>query len=171
MVDEVPKDIKVSYPTINTILVPYNLDLVSNGHDILYRNTKNQQILNLIDRDVAKSLRTPRHPSKFKSTEAIIITFNNIAIYGNSNVKFKYQVVITTDYTNTFTILNYERLDDESATRIGFTDPLACKHSVSFFNHLDRRILVRTSNVGEPGKHVFLMTVPLHCKNDGGECS
>ena len=172
MVDGLPEDIRVTYPTLKTLLVPYNLDLVSNGLDTFYRRTKDQEILSLIDRDVAKSpQQTQGDPSKFNSTEAVIITFNNVQKYGDSDIRFKYQVIIVTDYQKTFTVLNYERLDEDSDTMVGFSDYLACKHTARFFKYQDRRTLLTTSNVGEPGKHVFLLTVPLHCKNADGEDS
>lgn len=169
MIDELPTEITVSYPTANTLLVPYNVDLVSNGLDTFHRKTKDQKILSLIDRDVAKTLQTPGHPTQFKSKEAIIITFNNVHKYGKPNIRFKYQVIIVTDYTNTFTILNYERLDEASSTVVGFTDPLSCKHTAKFFGDRNNKALLTTSNVGEAGKHVFLLTVPLHCQNSDGE--
>ena len=158
------KAIHVDHPTPYATLVPYNLDLKSNGLDILYRSTKNQRTLSLIDKDVSKTL----NGSKFESTEAVVITFNFIAKYDKPHVQFAYQVAIVTDYINTYVVISYKRLDENSATVIAFSDPFACKYYNEFFKNTDRKFLLATSNVGEAGKHVFPLTGPLKCKNVGG---
>ena len=66
----------------------------SHGNDILYRTTKDQNILKLIDRDIALSKST----QAFQSKEAIVITFRNVPSYHYGHMLFRYQVVIATDY-------------------------------------------------------------------------
>ena len=65
----------------------------SHGNDILYRTTKDQNILKLIDRDIALQA-TP----SFKSKEAIIVTFRNVPYYDNRYILFRSQAVVATDY-------------------------------------------------------------------------
>ena len=156
-------EITASLTSTYTVLIPYNNDMISNGRDILYRTTKDQNILNLIDQDIALSLENPSH---FKSKEAIVITFNDIQLYDYPNTLFKYQAVIASDYKNTFTILNYERMDKEGFANIGFADPPACKKSRTF--NIDRKRLTTSSNVGRQGKFVYLLSVPIDCRNEGG---
>ena len=138
------------------ILIPYNLDLKNHGQNILYRTTKDPITLMLIDQDISLALEKYEHYSKFVATEAIIVTFDNIQRFGNTNNQFKYQVIIATDYTNTFVILNYERLD-ENGNEFGFSDP-SCNYSKQFTTPSDKTVLTNTSNVGIPGKHIFLLT-------------
>ena len=78
-------------------------------------------------------------------SEAIIVTFDNIPLHRNRNMKFKYQLIIATDYTDTVAVFNYERLDT-AGSYIGFSDR-AC-HFVS----------KRYSNIGAPGKHIIMLT-------------
>ena len=124
--------------------------------NIFYRSTSDPHTLNLIDQDITLALGEPGNPSTFKTAEAIIVTYNNVPKYGDSSKKFKYQVVIATDYTNTFAILNYDRLD-ESGSIVGYSDPL-CNVWRHFTTSSDKRVLTRTSNVGVLGKHVYLLT-------------
>ena len=129
------------------------------GKHILYRTSKDPLILHLIDRDISLALGKPGNPSTFNAAEAIIVTYNDIPHYHYSTKRFKFQVVIATDYTNTFAVLNYGRLDLNSAD-VGYSEPQPCKHNVkSFTESSDRRVLNRTSNVGRPGKHIHLLTV------------
>ena len=139
------------------ILIPYNLDLENHGQNILYRTTKDPITLMLIDQDISLALKNYKHHSKFVATEAIIVTFDNIPRYGKIKFyRFKYQVVIVTDYTNTFAILNYERLD-VNGNEVGFSDP-SCNYLKRFTTSSDKTVLTNTSNVGIPGKHISLLT-------------
>ena len=138
------------------ILIPYNLDLVNQGQNILYRTTKDSYTLKLIDQDISLILEKSKNYSRFDATEAIIVTFDNIPQYGNTNNRFKYQAVIATDYTYTFAILNYERLD-ENGNEVGFSDP-SCNYLKRFKTSSNKTVLTNTSNVGIPGKHIFLLT-------------
>ena len=137
------------------ILIPYNLDLDNHGQNILYRTTKDPITLMLIDQDIL-ALEKYEHYSKFVATEAIIVTFDNIPRYRNNHSRFKYQAVIVTNYTNTFAILNYEKLD-ENGNEVGFNDP-SCNYLKRFTTSSDKTVLTNTSNVGIPGKHIFLLT-------------
>ena len=112
--------------------------------------------LQLIDQDISRALGNPGNPSIFNAAEAIIVTYNNIPKYRESTKRFTFQVVIATDYTNTFAILNYDRLD-ESGNDIGYSDP-SCNSLKYFTRSPDKRVLARTSNVGVPGKHIHLLT-------------
>ena len=167
------------------VIIPYSLDLINTaGKHILYRTSKDPLILHLIDRDISSALGKPGNPSTFNAAEAIIVTYDNIPNYHDSTKRFKFQVVIATDYTNTFAIINYGRLDQKSYYDVGYSEPQPCKHNVkSFIESSDRRVLNRTSNVGRPGKHIHLLTVKtvkdcaprgnkiyLFCNTVLGEC-
>ena len=102
--DEQTSQINIKLHQNFPILIPYNLDLVNHGQNILYRTTKDPIILKLIDHDISLTLEKSKNYSRFDATEAIIVTFDNIQRYRNTN-RFKYQVVIATDYTYTFAIL------------------------------------------------------------------
>ena len=117
-------------------------------------------MLYLIDREISLALGKPGNPSTFNAAEAIIVTYNDIPRYNNPSKRFKYQVVIATDYTNTFAILNYDRLDLISYHNAGFSEPGPCHIIKQFTKSLDETaVLNQTSNVGRPGKHIHLLTV------------
>ena len=147
------------------ILIPYNLDLVNNGQNILYRTAKDLSTLKLIDQDISLALGKYGNPSSFNVTEAIIITYDNIPKYRQRYTLFKYQVVIATDYTNTFAILNYERLDESGYREVGYGDP-SCNYLKHFTRSGDETVLTRTSNVGIAGKHIYFLTQKecMNCK-------
>ena len=126
--------------------------------DIFYRTTTNVNTLKLIDQDIFLALGKSGNPSTFNAAEAIIMTYDNVPKYGDRSKRFKFQVVIATDYTNTFAILNYDRLD-ESGGVVGYGDSGYCPIIKTFTNSTDTRILNQTSNVGRPGKHIHLLTV------------
>ena len=75
--------------------------------DIFYRTTKDQDTLKLINRDISLALGKPGNPSTFNAAEAIIMTYDNVPKYRDSSKRFKFQVVIATDYTHTFACLLY----------------------------------------------------------------
>ena len=157
-VDKWSKSVDESLKHVDPILVPYNIRMHNRNKDIFYRITLDPRTLNLIDQDISLTLGRPGNPSTFKTTKAIIVTYNNVPKYGDSSKRFKYQVVIATDYTNTFAILNYDRLD-ESGGIVGYGDSGYCTKTRTFTDSSDTRTLNRTSNVGRPGKHIYLLTV------------
>ena len=124
----------------------------------------------MIDQDISLALGKSGKPSTFNASEAIIVTYNNVPRYSSISNLFKYQVVIATDYTNTFAILNYDRLDQTGRGAVGFSDPGPCRVTKRFLNSSDERTLTQTSNVGRPGKHIHLLTVDAvdDCANKGG---
>ena len=159
MIDGSTTTTSIPIPNQKNVLVPYNEDMVSNGQNIFFRTSKNRSILDLVDRDVAYGNYPP-----FKATEAIVITFNNVAFY-NRPQKVKFQAILATNYKKTFVIFNYLRLDLDARVT-GFSDQEACN---SFRKFSNRRNLVSTTNVGVPGKHVHLLTNPLDCANKNGK--
>ena len=128
------------------------------NNNIYYRTAKDQNTLKLINQDISLAVDKPGNPSTFNTTDAIIVTYDNVPKYGDLSKRFKFQVVIATDYINTFAILNYDRLD-ESGGVVGYGDSGYCTSTKTFTNSLDSRVLNKTSNVGRPGKHIHLLTV------------
>uniref|UniRef100_A0A7M5WRE4 NIDO domain-containing protein n=1 Tax=Clytia hemisphaerica TaxID=252671 RepID=A0A7M5WRE4_9CNID len=159
-VDNSNTDTRASLTSYYSVLVPFNYDLKSYGRDILYRSTTQQNILSMIDKDILLSKSVP----SFKSKEAIVITFNNVPYYDKRNILFRFQVVMATDYKNTYTIFNYDRIDNPGYGNIGYAEPdgeVSCTPYKSF--NLNGNTLTTSSNVGKPGKFVFLLT---NCTND-----
>ena len=159
--------VEASFTSNYSTLVPFNYEMRSYGRDILYRSTKDQNILKLIDRDIGLP-HQQNSTSFFKSKEAIIITFNNVRYYDYRNILFRYQVVIASDYNSTYTIFNYDRLDRQSYDNIGYVEPDATFSCTPYkrFN-LNRNNLTKSSNVGQPGKFVFRLTDD--CNEDKGK--
>ncbi|XP_066920707.1 uncharacterized protein [Clytia hemisphaerica] len=118
-VDHPRTDTRASLTSYISVLVPFNYDMRSHGNDILCRTTKDQTTLNSIDRDISLSKSAP----SFKSKEAIVITFNNVPYYDNRNILFRFQAIIATDYKKTYTIFNYERMDNPGYDNIGYAEP------------------------------------------------
>jgi len=129
----------------------------SSGSDIFYRTTNDKTILQAVDKDIALILGKQKGtPSTFNATSVIIITFDNIQALRSSFILFKYQTVIATDFKNTFTIVDYERLDT-NGKEAGFYE-VQCKHLKRFASPFLNKQLVTNTNIGIPGKQVHLMT-------------
>jgi len=146
----------------------------SNGKDVFYRTTNDTAVLKLVDRDIALLLNKQKTgPTKFNARTAVIVTYNNVVAYSSSSYRFKYQVVIATDYKHTYTIMNYHRLDLSTRGSSGFYERSSCKINTDVFtNSSDRTVLTSTSNVGIPGKHVYLLSDDVDsCLNQGGKSS
>ena len=62
--------------------------------NIYYRTAKDQNTLKLINKDISLALGKPENPSTFNTTEAIIVTYDNVPKNGDSSKRFKFQVVI-----------------------------------------------------------------------------
>ena len=143
--------------------------MINNGQNILYRTAKDSSTLKMINQDISLALGKDGNPTKFNASEAIVVTYNDIPRYGNTGRRFKYQAVIATDYTTTFAILNYDRLD-LNGNVVGYSEPGPCRVSKQFIESSDRTVLTRTSNVGIPGKHVHMVSNGGDdCRNEGGK--
>ena len=140
------------------------------GRHIFYRTAKDSYTLGFVDKDISLALGQAGNPLRFNATEAIIVTYNDIPRYGSTSNRFKYQVVIATDYTNTFTILNYDRLDINGNDNVGYSDTGQCRVTKRFTSSSNKRTLTITSNVGRPGKHIHLLSRKTtdDCINKGG---
>ena len=92
------------------------------NNNIYYRTAKDQNTLKLINQDISLAVGKPGNPSTFNTTDAIIVTYDNVPKYGDLSKRFKFQVVIATDYTNTLAILNYDRLDESGGCLLYTSD-------------------------------------------------
>jgi len=101
--------------------------MVSNGNYIFWRTSTNSSVLALVDKDIELLLSQQQTttPGKFNTTAAIIITFDDLLAYRSTTNRFKYQLVIATNYKQTFAIINYHRLD-LSGSIVGFYDRSLC---------------------------------------------
>ena len=137
------------------ILMPFNADLDNRqGQHITYRTTRDYHELYMINQDVSLTRQKYGYPTHFIAVEAIIVTYNNIPLNANSGTKFTYQIIIATDYQNTFAIVNYDRIDSNGKV-IGISENGRVIDYISTQYHRD---LTWASNVGQPGKHIILLT-------------
>ena len=145
------------------IIIPFNMDFVNShaGQHIAYRTTRDYRTLIRVNQDISLTRGKSGYPSNFKTAEAIIVTYNRIPRYMHPNTKFTYQIIIATDYQNTFVILNYDRIDS-NGDGIGISEN-GCVIDYILNRSNQQRELTWTSNVGRAGKHIFLMT-QRHCK-------
>ena len=136
------------------MLVPFNTDLRSSGADISFRITSNPDDIKLIDDAIMLSLNQPGYPASYKTQEAIIITNNHIAYYANAEQKFHFQTVLATDFTHAFVYVSFDRLERQGEDNIGFHQPgIGTKN----FGLTADGTLVNNSNIGIPGRYVFLL--------------
>ena len=150
-------ELKQQFP----ILLPFNTDLDNRqGQHITYRTTRDYYTLNMINQDISLTRRKHGYPTNFNAIEAKIVTYNEVPHYQNAGLKFTYQIIIATDYHNTFTILNYNRIDSNGNV-IGVSENGCVIDYISTSSN--QRDLTWTSNVGRAGKHIFLLT-QQHCK-------
>lgn len=172
-VDKAVSSRVIKFPTTHTTLSPYSIDMISNGNDIFYRETTNTAVLETVDRDIALLLsKNASGPTIFNTRKAVIVTYSNVASYSSSSTRLKYQAVIATDYRDTFTIVNYHRLDQTGSGSSGFFERGTCQINTKLFsNSFDKRALTTTSNVGVQGKHIYQLSYNTDdddCFNRGG---
>ena len=134
----------------------------SNGRNMFYRLATDRNTLELAKRDVARLNSGPS--LSFNATQVIVVTYDNVNQHRGDSNRYHYQFALVTDGNVTYAVLNYERLDRNGPN--GYTEPVGrrCFDITRRFAS-DVRSMVSTSNVGIPGKHVFLLTA-----NDTGEC-
>ena len=82
-----------------------------------------------------------------------MVTYDNVYKYNTNNLLHTFQLVLATDETRTYVILNYHRLDYTGSVTNGFSE--TTNHSMEFVPRSSAHSLVSTSNVGILGKHVF----------------
>lgn len=97
--------------------------------------------LTAVNNDVSKITLIP-----FKATQILIFT------------DFKYytskQAIFATDDSSTYVILNYQTLENDGM--IGYSER-SCGSKV-FFDKNSSQMVMHTSNIGVPGRHVFRLT-------------
>ncbi|XP_057291467.1 uncharacterized protein LOC130614088 [Hydractinia symbiolongicarpus] len=136
-------------------LLPYQTVFAATEGVIYYRETFDEKILIRASEDVAKYSN-----ENFTATQAVVITFYGLGFYQSMNT---YQVVLVTDTLITYAILMYKRLDEPGAV-VGYNDKVC--HLELFSSLIYSKSLQFTSNVGEPGKHVKLLTNRNKCSLD-----
>lgn len=88
----------------------------------------------------------------FVANRALLISYIDVSAYiSPSSLRHTFQLVLATDGNITYAILNYQRLDRISA-RVGYSEGLCNSRSSPSFD------LLRTSNVGVKGRHVYKLT-------------
>eukprot|EP00111_Clytia_hemisphaerica_P023655 TCONS_00069721-protein len=145
--------------TAYALLVPFNKDLRSSGGNIFHRSTTDAALLASMDQDIPIiQAEVSSDVVPFKSKEAIIMTYNNVAGYSCATCLYKYQAVLLTDYVHTWVILDYDGLATTDSTPIGFGDP-AC-NAKQEFPIGDYATINSGSNIGQAGtgKYAFLLS-------------
>lgn len=132
-------------------LLPYQTVFAASEGVIYYRETFDEKILIRASEDVAKYSN-----ENFTATQAVVITYD-LGFYQSMN---NYQVVLVTDTLITYAILMYKLLGQSGAV-VGYNDRVC--HLELFSSLIYSKSLQFTSNVGEPGKHVKLLTNRNEC--------
>ncbi|XP_066930105.1 uncharacterized protein [Clytia hemisphaerica] len=137
------------------MMIPFNADTRSNGSDISFRMTSDPNDMILIDEAIMLSLNRPGYPADYKTKQALLVTNNNIPHYkySRSNERYHFQTVLATDFTHTFIYMSFDRVDVGGPDNIGFNQPGICTRK---FGLKSDGSLVTNSNIGIPGKYVFL---------------
>lgn len=150
-------------------IFPFGADADLRLHgSIRYNQIFDQNLLELISDDVNEYC-----PNlSFKSTWAFLITWNEVRPYNsfmgnsyhgaNSAYKNTFQMILTTDGRNTFSIFNYERLDWPNSF-INMTFESGYTDGFNFnFNNIEYSLesknksrLLHESNINNPGRWVI----------------
>ena len=93
----------------------------------------------------------------FNTTSAYIITF----VYPAR----KFQVVLATNYQETYAILNYEELDNDPMSDVELHE-VGCGHNVFYKRSNAAFSLIKGNSTGVRGRHVF--SLAESCINRGG---
>lgn len=92
-------------------------------------------------------------PATFSSKFLLLVTYNNTAKDGNPDKCFTFQMALASDGIQSFVVVNYERLDENTVSDIGYSSQRGFIKLQSSVN--DTRDLVLTSNIGMKGMHVM----------------
>ena len=136
-----------------------------------FRGSIKVRALRWVNSNIARKLPTQNGLDSFNARQAIVVTYNNVERYNSIRLKYKYQLVLATDFDVTFAIMNYERLDN-NGNRPGFSEPPGGSANTVYFtaSTSQNRNLVSTSNIGVRGRHVYLLSKVKckNCSNPGG---
>ncbi|CAF0974524.1 unnamed protein product [Brachionus calyciflorus] len=126
--------------------------------DIFYRQISNKEILSKIEYEIIDAL---YEYETFKPNWAFVVTWLEVPEFQinktNNLITNTFQVVLTTNTTQSFTIFNYEKLLWSTySTQSGFN----AGDGIRFFNlpgtfSESVKELVNISNIGVPGKWIF----------------
>ncbi|XP_057294911.1 uncharacterized protein LOC130623439 isoform X2 [Hydractinia symbiolongicarpus] len=142
-----------SIPSSSTFISAYatELDTRYGRGTVYFRETKDYRVLARATRDVLHL-----HPySKFRPTRALVVSYIDVSSYYGTNSKHTFQVIVATDETSTYGIMNYQRLDRSNAIN-GFSEGY-CNFRLFQPRYVSTN-LVHRSNIGVRGRHVYKLT-------------
>jgi hypothetical protein len=124
----------------------YELDLITrNTGNIFNRTVTDNSTLDSIKNQIRQAF--PVH-SQFSATQAYMVTWAEVPYFYKTNSLHTFQVVLATNGTNSFIVLNYLRTD-QKATYTRILDRLELLNRISFNGN------AKESNYDEPGSFVF----------------
>ncbi|XP_057308416.1 uncharacterized protein LOC130646248 isoform X2 [Hydractinia symbiolongicarpus] len=132
-----------SIPNEDTVFVMDNIPHKDSywGKEIYFKYQTTPLYLTAANNDVSKFTLTP-----FKATKILI--FTDLKSYTSK------QAIFATDDTSTYVILNYQTLENDGM--IGYSE-VSCGSKV-LFDKNSSQMVMQTSNIGVPGRHVFRLT-------------
>lgn len=143
----------ITIPYFHTLLAPYHTDLDTNlGGSIFYRETFREDVLNKTNSDVRRY-----GVKNFTSTQAVVITYLDVAHHDDASKKHTFQIILATNGNETASILIYKRLDQKNAVS-GYSENLCLWMMFNILYRYYPPYLVHLSNVGIRGKYVLILT-------------
>lgn len=133
------------------VIAPYHVDFdTTRDGSIYYRETQDKQIIARVNKDIELL-----QGFKADATHAVVFTYSNVKERDQPSMTITFQVVLAHNGNNkVHVVLNYKNIDV-------YTKPVSmlalqsCLYK-SIGNHLNSYTdLMRSSNVGLMGKHVF----------------
>ena len=109
----------------------------------------------------ASDIRRMGTSENFNPKMAVIVTYVNVSSYGNSNLEHTFQMVLATDYFESYVILLYKKLDSNGAVT-GFNEK-TCDNFLATSRSPYSNLLVSNSNVNISGMFVYKLSQP-HCQ-------
>ncbi|XP_057299219.1 uncharacterized protein LOC130629862 [Hydractinia symbiolongicarpus] len=143
---------KVKIPNRYTLLASYNVDLdVTQGGTIYFRESFDVTLLQKASKDVRK---LPDSPS-FVANQCVLISYLNVPEHDHPERRHTFQVILASDGGKTYVILIYKTLSTNGAV-VGISERFC---GWKYFEPLKNSTsLVKKTNVGEIGKHVYLLS-------------
>ncbi|XP_057299239.1 uncharacterized protein LOC130629879 isoform X2 [Hydractinia symbiolongicarpus] len=153
----------ISLPYHETVIAPYHMNFDTlKGGSIFYRETKERNILSLINKDIKRT------GLEFECTRVIIVTYIDVAHHDIPTQKHTFQVAIVTNEIDTFSIFNYIRLDRTYAVT-GFSGQHCYWMTFNRYTEWTPTLsyyLEDRSNIGVKGKFIFSMSSYM-CNDEG----
>lgn len=127
------------------------------GASIYIGTSVKEDTRSTINNAISRYLFLRRLAITFSSKFILLVTYNNITRYGDSQKRFTFQVALVSDGVRSFAVCNYARLDTSAAEDVRYFTNYEYEIVKWVINNAfsKTKYLALTSNIGVKGMHVI----------------